>query len=492
MIIGLFSVYHAYSQMVNVNSLMLVRNLIVAKTLFSSTPTVPVEPRAKTLLLLGISFGYFIVLLDTTVVTVALPAISHDLGAGLSGLQWVVNAYTLVFASLLLTAGALADQFGARRIFLIGLVVFLAASAISAAVPSLGILIGLRVLLGVGGAMLLPPSLTLITHTFHDPASRARATGVWAAISGGALAAGPVLGGILVDTLGWRSIFLLNVPIALISFILTMRLSRETSPRRRRGFDLAGQVTIILAIAALTFALIEGEPLGWRSSLILASFGIAILCAFLFLFLETRGRAPMLPLRLFTSATISTGMVAGFMINIGLSGSLFMLSLFFQQARGYSALSAGLAFLPLTLPTAFNPILTGRLVGRIGAKVPMTTGFFLAALGTLIQAWVSADTSYAVTFIGLLFLGFGVSLAIPSLVTIVMSTAPKELAGTASGALNSSRQLGAVIGVALLGTILNGYGTFIEGLHVAFIITSIILFGGALLVLMFIRHNSAS
>lgn len=477
-----------HSQMVNVTPCTRTRNLIVADTLLSVLASSK-QQRANLLLLIGLSLGYFMVLLDTTIVNVALPAIGHDLGGGLSGLQWVVNAYTLVFASLLLTAGALADQFGAKRIFLIGLAIFLVASALSTVVPTLAVLIGLRALLGVGGALLLSPTLTLITHSFPDPTIRARATGMWASITGVALVAGPVAGGVLVDTLGWRSIFVINVPLALISFAVTLRLVRETPRSARQGLDLSGQLSSMSAMAALTFALIEGGVSGWQSLEVLVVFGIALILALFFLLVEARGRAPMLPLRLLANSTISTGMIAGLVINFGSSGILFVLSLFFQQARGYSALLAGLAFLPLTITIMLNATLTGRIVGRIGAKVPMTLGFFLAGCGVLLQAGVTMYTSYAVTLTGLLIMGIGVSLTLPSLLVAVMSAAPKELAGTASGALNASRQLGAVIGVAILGAILNESGGFIEGLHVALVVTGILLLGGGLLALLFVRRS---
>jgi DHA2 family methylenomycin A resistance protein-like MFS transporter len=437
--------------------------------------------QAKALLLLGISLGYFMVLLDTTVVSVALPAIRADLGGGIAGLQWVVNAYTIVFAGLLLSMGALADKLGAKRVYIGGLVLFLAASAISAAAPSLDALISLRAILGMGGAALMPASLTLLAHAFPEPSERAKALGVWAAVTGAAMAAGPIVGGFLVDSLGWRSIFLLNVPLAVISLIMTSLLVSETTRKPRQSFDLAGQITAIAAIASLAFALMEGETYGWHSSVIFAAFSLALLCAILFLIVEAKGRSPLLPLRLFRNATVSAGMLAGMAINYGLSGILFVLPLFFQQTLGLSAHIAGLALLPMMIPLAFNPILTGRIVGRIGARIPMTVGFSLGALGTLLQVWTDVNTSYALTLIGLLLIGFGVSFTLPSLMAVVISSVPKEQTGAASGALNSSRQLGATLGVAILGSILSGSESFIAGMHISLVVTTAILFGGSLL-----------
>ncbi|MCR8634686.1 MFS transporter [Paenibacillus radicis (ex Xue et al. 2023)] len=444
---------------------------------------------AKALLLLGLSLGYFMVLLDMTVVSVALPAIRADLGGGIAGLQWVVNAYTIVFAGLLLSMGTIADKLGAKRVYISGLVLFLIASAISAAVPSLGALIGLRAILGVGGAALLPASLTLLAHTFPEPAQRARALGIWAAVTGIAMAAGPVIGGLLVDSLGWRSIFLLNVPLAVISLIMTSQFVNETIRNPRQSFDLAGQVSAITAIVAFSFALMEGEAYGWSSPVIWGAFNLALLCAIVFIMVEAKGKTPLLPLRLFRNSTVSAGMIAGMAINIGMSGILFILPLFFQQLRGFSAHMAGLALLPMMIPMAFNPIFAGRIVGRIGARIPMTIGFSLAALGTLLQVWVDVTTSYALTLIGLLLIGFGMSFTIPSLMVAVISSVPKEQTGAASGALNSSRQLGATLGVAILGSIVNGSESFIAGMHMSLVVTTVILFGGSILSFAFIGRT---
>ncbi|UKS31064.1 MFS transporter [Paenibacillus sp. HWE-109] len=446
---------------------------------------------AKGHLLLGISLGYFMVLLDTTVVSVALPAIRADLGGGLAGLQWVVNAYTVVFAGFLLSMGAFADKLGAKRVYIGGLLLFLAASAFSAAAPSLHVLIVTRSILGLGGAALMPASLTLIAHAFPEPSERARALGVWAAVTGAAMAAGPIVGGLLVDSLGWRSIFLLNVPLAVISLIMTSLLVSETTRKPQIRFDLAGQIMAIIAIASLAFALMEGETYGWNSIVIIASFCLTLLCATLFLIVEMKGKAPLLPLRLFRNATVSAGMIAGMAINYGLSGILFVLPLFFQQMLGLSAHLAGFALLPMMIPLAFNPILTGRIVGRIGARIPMTVGFSLGALGTLLLVWLNVNTSYALTLIGLLLIGFGVSLTLPALMATVIASVPKEQTGAVSGALNASRQIGAMLGVAVLGSILSGKGSFIEGMHLSLIVITVILFGGSLLSLAFIgRRNN--
>ncbi|GLX66818.1 MFS transporter [Paenibacillus glycanilyticus] len=441
----------------------------------------PITSGRKSMLLLGLSLGYFMVLLDMTVVSVALPAIHADLGGGLLDLQWVVNAYTIVFAGLLLSMGVFADRLGAKRVYIGGLILFLVASAISATAASIGALIVLRALLGIGGAALLPASLALMAHSYPEPAERAKALGIWTAVTGAAMASGPVIGGLLTDSLGWRSIFLLNVPIAAISLLLTWIYAWETERTVQKGFDLAGQLAAMIAIAAVSYGLMEGERFGWDSSRIIGAFALAFLGMLLFVIIEAKGTSPLFPLRLFGNTTVSAGLVAGLVINLGLSGVLFVLPLFFQQMQGLSAHSSGLSLLPMMLPLAFNPIVTGKIVSRIGARLPMAAGFSLGAGGTVILSRIDLTTSYVWTCIGMLLIGFGISLTIPSLMSAVMSSIAKNETGAVTGAVNASRQMGSILGVALLGAVISGSDSFISGMHLSLGIITVILFGGALL-----------
>ena len=463
-----------------------------------STDSLAENPARRRLLLVGLSLGYFMVLLDTSVVNVALPAIRADFGGGLSGLQWVVNGYTLTFAAFLLTMGAMSDRFGGRRVFMVGTWAFLLASLLTVFSPDLGALIAMRVLLGVAGAALLPSSMAVIAVVFTDPAQRARALGSWAAITGAALAAGPVLGGVLTGALGWRSIFAINVPVALASVLITRAFAPETNRNPSRGVDLPGQISAVLALAGLTFGVVESESLGWGSVPVLSALALAVAAGAVFLVVERRPagpRGPMLPLALFRNATFSVSVLNGLLVNFGLSGLLFVMSLYFQQARGLSALLAGCAFLPLTLPTAFNPVYTGRLVARSGPRKPSILGFTLLTIGAAVLAASVSGTGAVPTVLiglGLLIFGFGVSFAIPSLVTATVSATPKAQIGIGSGALNSARQTGAIVGVAVLGSVLHAASSPAGGSRTALIIAAAALLLGLLLSAGFIGRQRQS
>ncbi|KQX56367.1 MFS transporter [Streptomyces sp. Root66D1] len=435
------------------------------------------------------------VLLDMTIVSVALPAISSDLHIGLSGLQWVTNGYTITFAALLLTAGWLSDRYGGRRVFLWGLVAFGLLSGVTAAASTLGAMVALRLALGVAGALLLPSSLAVITNAYTEPADRARAVGNWAAITGAALAAGPLVGGLLTDTVGWRAIFLINVPLAAVSYVIAVRLAPETARKQRSGLDVTGQLSAVIALGALSYALIEGPGKGWGTGPVLVALVLAAVGAVVFVTAEKRaGDAAMLPLRMFRSRGFSAALGSGLLANFGLSGLLFTLSLYFQESRGYSSLAAGLAFLPLTLPTAFNPIYTGRLVGRIGPRRPATTGFLLMGFGALLQAPFTDNSALALgaTVVGLLAFGFGVSFALPALVAGMASSVPTDLAGIGAGALNSARQVGASLGVAVLGVILNLSATNADGTQWALVVAGLTLLLGALIAVTGLKGRTAS
>jgi DHA2 family methylenomycin A resistance protein-like MFS transporter len=448
--------------------------------------------QAEKLALAAMCISFFMVILDTSVVTVALKKLQENLGTNESGLQWVVDGYALVFASLQLTAGTLGDRLGSKRIFLAGLLVFTAASALCGFALTLWALLAARALQGLGAALLVPASLSLLSHTFLEPKERANAIGIWATAGGIALAAGPVLGGILIDTLGWRSIFFINVPVGVVTYAFTVRSVPRSPRQRRHSLDLAGQVVGVAALCSLTFALIEGDAQGWGSGLILSALGIFAVTVVVFITLERYGESPMLPLALFRVPTFSAATVVGLLLNFGFYGVVFLLSLFFQQVRGYSPLVTGLAFVPMTGTVALANPLAGRLTGRIGPRLPLAAGLGLCCIGLLALAPVSAKTDYTVIFVILLAVGFGSGLTVPPMTAALLGAAPKQRSGIASGVLNTSRQVGGVIGVALLGSLVSLNHSFVDGMHLALVTAGIAQLVGCVITLLYIQNEQVS
>ncbi|GHF05961.1 MFS transporter [Amycolatopsis deserti] len=422
--------------------------------------------------LLGVSLAYFLVLLDTTVLTVALPGIRADLGGSVAGQQWVVNGYTVSFAAFLLGGGALADRFGPLRVFRWGVASFGVLSLVSAAAPNLTALVVLRVLLGVAGAACLPSSLALISRLHPDPAARAKALGAWAAITGVALAAGPIAGGLLVDLAGWRAVFLVNVPLAALGLALTR--GRETAPPGR-GFDVKSQLAACVFLGLLTEAIVDAQPVAAV---------LALLVLALFVYRERRAASPSVPPALVRSRGVAVNLFAGAAVNFVLSGALFAVTLLLQDERHLTPVETGLAFLPLTLPTAFNPLLTSRIVAARGPRLPVVAGLTLLTAGAAVLA-ATVHAPYPLLACGLLLLGFGVSLALPALVTGVVTAAPEGYAGTAGGLLNAVRQVGATVGVAAMGAVV-ATGAF----GWAFLLAAAVAASGQLL--SFCQRNSNS
>ncbi|MFI6597022.1 MFS transporter [Nonomuraea sp. NPDC050536] len=379
---------------------------------------------------LGFSLAYFLVLLDTTALTIALPDLRADLGGTLAGQQWAVNAYTVAFAAALLTGGAVADRYGAARVFRVGVAAFGVLSLLSAAAPVLGVLVGLRALLGVAGALCLGGSLALVAQLYPEAGRRARAMGGWAAITGAALAAGPLLGGLLVGLYGWRAVFLINPPIALLSLLAVRGLR---SPAGGRRIDWAVQVLACALLGLLAEALVDSSVLA----------GVLAAAALIGLVLvERRSQAPALPGGLLRATWRE--LLAGTVANFAFAGALFVLTLRLQDGEGLSPLAAGLAFLPLTLPMAVNPVLTGRIVARIGARPPILAGLALLAAGLAGLALTDVLIPW------LVLTGLGLSFCLPALVAGMVAAAPAGTAGTAGGVLNAARQVGATVGVAVL------------------------------------------
>ncbi len=407
----------------------------------------------KKSVLLATSLSYVVVILDTTIVNIALAKIAASLGADVAGLQWVVNAYTLTFASLLLTGGLLGDRLGARNVYLTGLLVFAAASALCGFAPNLTTLVIARVMQGVGAALLVPCSLTLISTAYTDAQQRAGAISVWAGCGGIAMAAGPLVGGLLVHWFGWRSIFVVNVPIAACGALLTLRI-----PGMRRAriehMDFAGQAAAIVALACSVAVLIEGAKLGWRSAPIVVGIGAAVAGWIGFVLIERRRAQPMLPLALFRHPVFSASVFVSLISALVFYGLLFLLSLYFQEGRGWQSLQTGLAFLPLTVMVTAGSFSAGRLGAAYGTSRVVIGGFLLYAIGFAGLLALAHDVPYWRIALCFPAVGFGSGVITPAATATLLSAVDKTRAGVAAGVLNASRQTGSAFGVAIFGLLL--------------------------------------
>jgi EmrB/QacA subfamily drug resistance transporter len=436
----------------------------------------------------AVAFGLFMIMLDNTVVNVALPSIQRDLGAKLSELEWIVTGYALSFAALILTGGKLADHVGRRRIFVVGLVVFSGSSLACALAPSAQFLIGARVVQGVGAALMNPATLSIISATF-PPRQRGAAIGIWAGVSASALAVGPLVGGLLTEHVGWSSIFYLNVPIGVIAIAASFLLideSRDTSGDSR--LDVPGLLTSGIGLFALTYGLVEADNYGWTSTRILGAFALAAVALVSFVILESRQRRAMLDLGLFRSGTFTGANAAVLMTVLAMFGVLFFFfSLYMQNILGYSPLRAGAAFLPMTvLVVAVAPI-AGKLSDRLGSRWLLTLGMTLVAAQLLYLSRVGVHESYVSLLPAMVAGGIGMACVMSPATAAALSGVPVDKAGVGSAVINTSRQLGGSIGIALIGAILahevgtrTGPEAFVHGLSVAFVVAAGVALAGAL------------
>jgi MFS transporter, DHA2 family, methylenomycin A resistance protein len=421
--------------------------------------------------LVALGLGYAIVQLDVSVVNVAVRSIGTDLRGGVSALQWVVNAYTITFAAFILTAGALSDRLGARRMLLCGFSVFCAASAACGLAPSLEVLALARAIQGIGAAALVPASLSLLNHTYDAPAGRARAIGLWLASASLALASGPLVGGVLIAASGWRAVFFINVPVAVVGIVLTLRYATETPCATDREVDVLGQLLAVATLALLVATMIEGGSRGFGSTVVIGGFTLATLAAVLLVLVEAQARTPMLPLSLFGGRGFVVAALVGMLINIGFYGLIFVLSLFFQRAQGLTPLQTGLALAPMMIGILVANLNAGRLNRRLGTRRTVTLGVIVAlgACGALLG--IDHGTRYGAMVGELFLLGASAGAIIPTITTVLMSSVDRTRSGVAAGALNTSRQTGSAVGVALFGSLLAGDGGLVGGVHEALAIT---------------------
>jgi EmrB/QacA subfamily drug resistance transporter len=400
--------------------------------------------------------GFFMVLLDASIVTVALPTIQSSLHADISGLQWVVNAYTLPFAVLLLTAGTLGDRFGRKRVFLAGVVIFTAGSALCWLAPSLGWLIAGRVIQGAGGAALAPGSLAVLAAAFTDQRERTQAIGISSGVSGIGIAAGPLVGGALIQAGGWQAIFFVNIPIGLVVLLSGLRLLAESRNPQARRLDLPGQALAIAALTALTYALIQGQELGWGSPLIVGLFVAAVVLLVAFILTEARQPEPLLPLGFFRSRVFSVANVAAAAVGFALLGTVFFITQYFQEVQGFNALGSGIRSLPNTAGIFIVAPLAGRVTARYGPRIPVTVGALLSGCALLLLTRLEPTTPYTSIWWNLAMLGIGFGLMLSPITAAVLDATPPNRAGLASSVVGASRQIGSVFGVALLGALVVG------------------------------------
>jgi EmrB/QacA subfamily drug resistance transporter len=445
--------------------------------------------RRRTLVLAICCMSLLIVGLDNTIVNIALPSIQHELNASVSGLQWTIDAYTLVLASLLMLAGSTGDRVGRRRTFQAGLVLFTLGSLLCSLAPNVGLLIAFRMVQAVGGSMLNPVAMSIITNTFTDPRQRARAIGVWGATVGLSMAMGPIVGGALVGSVGWRSIFWINIPIGLAALVLTALFVPESKAQRARRVDPVGQFLIIVILASVTYAIIEGPAARWGAPIIglfvLAACALGILVGY-----ELRREEPLLNPRFFRSLPFSGATLIAVSGFAALGGFLFLNTLYLQESRGFSALEAGLRTAPMAAMTVLFAPLSGRIVGSRGARIPLLIGGAGILISGILLTGVARDTSMLRLMVSYVVFGIGFAMLNAPITNTAVSGMPRSQAGVAAAVASTSRQVGQSLGVAVVGSIVtsNSHGplatSFAPASHIGWWIIAgcgaLILFVGAL------------
>jgi EmrB/QacA subfamily drug resistance transporter len=449
----------------------------------------------------AVTFGLFMIMLDNTIVNVALPSIQRDLHiANVSQLEWVVTGYALTFAVLMLTGGKLADLYGRRRIFVVGLAVFTLSSLACGLAPSAGFLIGARIVQGVGSAMMNPATLSIISATF-PPRQRGMAIGIWAGVSALALAIGPLVGGLITEHVNWNWIFFINVPVGALGIVvarLVIHESKDTSHEQR--LDLPGLLSSGLALFALTYALIESDNKGWTSPEILALFGVAALGLVVFALLERHQRLPMLDLSLFRSGTFAGANAVMLLVSLAMFGVFFFISLYMQNVLGYSATKAGATFLPMTVLIVLVAPIAGRVTDRVGSRWLVGAGMTLVAGSLLLFSRLQVHSTFWDLLPALVVGGAGMAMSMSPTTATAMSAVPVDKAGVGSAVLNSMRQVGGSLGIAVLGAIMSSYvrvsprdprapSQFVHGLHHALLVSAAIALTAAGVAVATIRHR---
>jgi len=462
------------------------------------------EENKKWWTLAAVAFGLFMIMLDNTVVNVALPSIEKDLHITISQLEWIVTAYALVFAALLITGGKLADLFGRRKIFIVGLVVFSLSSLACGFAPNAGFLIGARAVQGIGAALMNPATLSIITATF-PPKQRGQAIGIWAGVSALALAIGPLAGGLIVDNIGWNWIFFVNVPVGALGIVVSyffIKESRDTS--HEQSVDFPGLLTSGGALFALSYALIEGNQRGWASAEILGLLAAAVVLFAAFILLERRQRLPMLDLSLFRIGSFVGANLVAMLVSLGMFGVFFFVSLYVQNILHYSPTKAGAIFLPMTILIILIAPIAGKASDRVGGRWLMGGGMTILSISLLLYQRIGLHSTFWTLFPAMVLGGIGMALTMSPMTSVAMASVPVDKAGVGSGVLNSFRQVGGSLGIALMGAILASYlsanarpGTlaaqqqFVNGLHAALFVSACITFAAAIVAVALVRTSPA-
>jgi len=456
------------------------------------------EKNRKWITLAAVAFGLFMIMLDNTVVNVALPAIERDLHVSISSLEWVVTAYALTFAALLITGGKLGDLYGRKRIFIVGIAVFTLSSLACGLAPSAGFLIGARAVQGVGAALMNPASLSIITATFA-PRERGQAIGIWAGVSAMALAIGPLVGGLIVDNINWNWIFFINVPVGVLGIAVSqyaIRESRDTS--HEQSIDLPGLALSGAGLFAVSYALIEGNRHGWTSPEILGLFAAAAALLVAFVLVEHFQRLPMLDLSLFKIGSFTGANLVAMLVSLGMFGVFFFVSLYIQNILHFSPTKAGASFLPMTLLIILVAPMAGKASDRIGSRWLMGGGMTLVGISLLLYQRVGLHSTFWTLLPAMLLGGVGMALTMSPMTAAAMGSVPVDKAGVGSGVLNSVRQLGGSLGIALMGAIVASYITapprspqgaqqFVDGLHAALLVSAGITFAAAAVAVALVR-----
>jgi EmrB/QacA subfamily drug resistance transporter len=453
------------------------------------------EEQRKWWTLAAVAFGLFMIMLDNTVVNVALPSIQRDLGADLSSLEWIVTGYALTFAALMLIGGKLADAYGRRLIFVVGIAIFTASSLACGLAASEDMLIGARIVQGVGAALMNPATLSIIAATF-PPRQRGTAIGIWAGVSALALAIGPLVGGLLTEHVGWQWIFFVNIPVGILGIAASLLLIAESKDSTHVRLDIPGLLTSALGLFSLTYGLIEANSYGWGSARIVGAFVVAAVSLAVFVQLERRQRAPMLDLTLFRNGTYTGANLVVLLVALAMFGVFFFVSLYMQNILGYSAVQAGAAFLPMTILIVLVAPIAGRTSDRVGSRWLMTSGMTLLAMQLVYFSQLGPDATFWNLLPGMLIGGVGMSLTMTPSAAAATRAVPVDKAGVGSAVLNACRQVGGSVGIALMGAIVAGAAggrrtvdAFMDGFERSLLVAAAIALAGAVVAAVLVRPH---